>query len=126
MSHITDQTKNAIAALRNSGFARNEFSVRTARNYFIREGVRYHEYGDPIITVKTDKERSLSLVDACLTNGLDVTIFYINKVFRPPSFEYAHGSPGRLILVEILGTSFDSCYCANMEEIKELLEAKYE
>jgi hypothetical protein len=69
------QTRNAIEALKKSGFKRSEFSAQVERDVFIANGRRCTEYGKVNIVIWASKERQFELIDAMLANGLNVTLF---------------------------------------------------
>jgi hypothetical protein len=68
------QTKWAIEKMKEAGFKRDEFSVRTQAERFTYQGQTVTEYGLAQITIWSNLERQLELVPAMVKVGLSVTM----------------------------------------------------
>lgn len=102
---ISEQSQRAILAMREAGFARSEFHVRTQRepeagHYINRAGrrARSFHYGDAIIFTDCPNERVVELTDALVAAGLTVhewtasgfrTVHVTRPGYKPSFMSYA-------------------------------------
>ena len=98
----TEQAKRAIAKMKQAGFARSDFRVKTdtkvrQRTDMIRGTETYRIYGDAIITCLASKEEATGRIEAALEAGLDVMVYYIGDKPGYPYFHEAVGDTGMLI-----------------------------
>lgn len=106
MGRPTAQAQSAIDALKQAGFNRSDFSVRTKRIWHTdSEGRQFYEYGDAQIYIYAARDRQLELLPNMLWAGLNCTLPYYlasdgQKKAGPPIVDnqYQPGNIGLFII----------------------------